>query len=327
MNNVNIYFNEVNGFDFVNATPYYNNYILAYGLYKISVIGGSRKGFFYLDYRDANFRTYSVPIGSDIDVWFIYDGIEDRFGFRRYNCGITNNPELFINIENGQILRIWDIKEQNSLFSPNNQLFPAFWSNALVLVSDKFNHPKIAWGPYQEIAMSVQNYRIYKKKGTSDFNYLTSTTNLEFVDVNEVIPTQPSSQVSVYYYVRAYGQISESYYESIPSNTVGINVKGGFDKTNNDYYPIVNINNNLNQNYPNPFNPNTVINYAVKEAGLVKLKVYDILGAEVAELVRETKEAGYHSTEFNASQLPSGVYIYTLQANGFTSSKKMLLMK
>jgi hypothetical protein len=83
----------------------------------------------------------------------------------------------------------------------------------------------------------------------------------------------------------------------------------------------------LSANYPNPFNPSTVINYAVKEAGLVRLKVYDILGAEVAELVNETKEAGYHSIEFNASQLPSGVYIYTLQVNSFTSSKKMLLMK
>lgn len=56
VNNVNIYFNEVNGFDFVNATPYYNNYILAYGLYKISVIGGSRKGFFILIIEMPNFE-------------------------------------------------------------------------------------------------------------------------------------------------------------------------------------------------------------------------------------------------------------------------------
>ena len=84
---------------------------------------------------------------------------------------------------------------------------------------------------------------------------------------------------------------------------------------------------NLDQNYPNPFNPSTVIKYAVKEAGLVRLKFFDILGAEVAELVNEIKEAGNHTIEFNATQLPSGVYIYTLQVNGFTGSKKMLLMK
>ena len=83
----------------------------------------------------------------------------------------------------------------------------------------------------------------------------------------------------------------------------------------------------LSQNYPNPFNPSTIINYSVKDAGLVSLKVYDILGSEVATLVNETKEAGNFAVEFNAANLPSGVYIYTLQVNGFASSKKMLLMK
>lgn len=87
----------------------------------------------------------------------------------------------------------------------------------------------------------------------------------------------------------------------------------------------------LTQNYPNPFNPSTKINYSLKEAGLVSLKVFDILGREVAMLVNDIKEAGYHSVEFNASSasggLPSGVYIYTLQANGYTDSKKMLLVK
>lgn len=84
---------------------------------------------------------------------------------------------------------------------------------------------------------------------------------------------------------------------------------------------------NLDLNYPNPFNPSTIINFAVKDAGLVSLKVYDILGSEVATLVNETKEAGNFAVEFNSANLPSGVYIYTLQVNGFISSKKMLLMK
>lgn len=83
----------------------------------------------------------------------------------------------------------------------------------------------------------------------------------------------------------------------------------------------------LSQNYPNPFNPSTIINYSVKDAGLVKIKVFDILGSEVATLVNENKSAGTYTVEFNAANLPSGVYIYTLQVNGFTSSKKMLLMK
>jgi hypothetical protein len=93
---------------------------------------------------------------------------------------------------------------------------------------------------------------------------------------------------------------------------------------NNETIPIEY---DLTQNFPNPFNPNTIINYSIKDAGLVKIKVFDILGSEVSNLVNETKEAGNFAVEFNAANLPSGVYIYTLQVNGFTSSKKMLLMK
>ncbi len=97
--------------------------------------------------------------------------------------------------------------------------------------------------------------------------------------------------------------------------------------TSIDDFPELTLNYRLLQNYPNPFNPSTVIRYIVKDAGLVKIKVYDILGSEVAELVNETKDTGYHSVEFNASTLPSGVYIYTMQVNGYYASRKMLLLK
>lgn len=90
---------------------------------------------------------------------------------------------------------------------------------------------------------------------------------------------------------------------------------------------IIPIEYELTQNFPNPFNPNTIINYSIKDAGFVKIKVFDILGGEVAELVNETKEAGYHSVVFNANNLPSGVFIYTLQINGYSSSRKMLFLK
>lgn len=87
----------------------------------------------------------------------------------------------------------------------------------------------------------------------------------------------------------------------------------------NDYY--------LLQNYPNPFNPNTKIDYAVKETGVVQIKVYDILGKEVAVLENEEKIAGYYSVIFDGNNLPSGVYVYSLRVNGFTNNKKMLLLK
>ncbi|MGE5353683.1 MAG: T9SS type A sorting domain-containing protein, partial [Acidobacteriota bacterium] len=83
----------------------------------------------------------------------------------------------------------------------------------------------------------------------------------------------------------------------------------------------------LSQNYPNPFNPSTVINYTITKAGFVSLKVYNILGKEVATLVSGQMEAGAHSVQFNASNLPSGIYIYTIQAGEFSASKKLMLLK
>ncbi|MGE5352176.1 MAG: T9SS type A sorting domain-containing protein [Acidobacteriota bacterium] len=83
----------------------------------------------------------------------------------------------------------------------------------------------------------------------------------------------------------------------------------------------------LMQNYPNPFNPSTTISYSITEGEVVRLKVFDMLGKEVATLQNEYKEAGTHSVQFNASQLPSGIYIYTIQAGGFRDSKKLMILK
>ncbi|MCA2005174.1 MAG: T9SS type A sorting domain-containing protein [Ignavibacterium sp.] len=83
----------------------------------------------------------------------------------------------------------------------------------------------------------------------------------------------------------------------------------------------------LDQNYPNPFNPTTVISWQSPVGSHQTLKVYDVLGNEVATLVNEYKEAGRHKVEFDASKLASGVYIYILTAGSFTSSKKMMVVK
>ncbi len=83
----------------------------------------------------------------------------------------------------------------------------------------------------------------------------------------------------------------------------------------------------LEQNYPNPFNPTTKINFALPQKDFVTLKVFDLLGKEVATLVNEEKEAGYHEVAFDGSKLPSGIYIYTIITNGFSASKKLMLIK
>ncbi len=84
---------------------------------------------------------------------------------------------------------------------------------------------------------------------------------------------------------------------------------------------------NLYQNYPNPFNPATTIQYQIPEASFVQIKVFDILGSEVATLVNENKQAGNYFINFDASSLASGIYFYTLKAGDFISTKKMILLK
>nr|MBP9121179.1 T9SS type A sorting domain-containing protein [Ignavibacterium sp.] len=96
-----------------------------------------------------------------------------------------------------------------------------------------------------------------------------------------------------------------------------------FDDETGDYLEEFNI----SQNYPNPFNPSTKITYNIPQRSNVSLRIYDVLGKEIATLVNEQKEAGTYNIQFDASKLSSGVYIYSIQAGDFLESRKMILMK
>lgn len=121
-----------------------------------------------------------------------------------------------------------------------------------------------------------------------------------------------------------------------------IYVFGGLDITGTvvkqieklDLNPVTGIKaqNDLNnfaliQNYPNPFNPTTVIKYQIPEYSFVNLKIFDILGNEVIELVNENKHTGYYEIPFNAKYLTSGIYFYRLTAGKFSETKKMVVVK
>jgi len=101
-----------------------------------------------------------------------------------------------------------------------------------------------------------------------------------------------------------------------------------------DDYSNIPVEFNLAQNYPNPFNPSTIIRYSVPnvplsgvEGSRVQLRVYDVLGTEVATLVNEEKPAGSYEVEFSSKGLSSGIYLYKIQAGSFVSAKKMILIK
>jgi hypothetical protein len=106
------------------------------------------------------------------------------------------------------------------------------------------------------------------------------------------------------------------------------NTKVFFSKSKTDSkHTLVPDKYELSQNYPNPFNPSTTIKYALPKDGLVSIKIYDITGREIKNLVNEVKQAGYHTVLFNASNLSSGMYFYRIQSGDFIQTKKMVLIK
>ncbi|MBW7888533.1 MAG: VCBS repeat-containing protein, partial [Bacteroidetes bacterium] len=118
-----------------------------------------------------------------------------------------------------------------------------------------------------------------------------------------------------------FGSINPTYYSAWDydkhETTLGVQKK-------DDVIPTVF---SLDQNFPNPFNPTTTIQYAIPTESFVTLKVYNMLGQEVATVVNENLKAGKYSATFNASRLASGVYVYRIEAGSFVSVKKMMLLK
>jgi hypothetical protein len=154
----------------------------------------------------------------------------------------------------------------------------------------------------------------------------------------EIQRSRDNSNFSNLSFVDGYGTTSDQRSYSFTDNTVSsgiyyyrlkqIDHNGSFEYSNVIEVQVGAPDNfALEQNYPNPFNPSTMISYQLPVNGSVTLKIFDVLGNEVTTLVNEFKEAGKHSVEFDASNMGSGIYFYTMSAGNFTSSKKMILIK
>src|SRR5690606_37067522 len=173
-------------------------------------------------------------------------------------------------------------------------------------------------------------YKIYKKKGTQNYVLYDTTTDTEYTDTQETIVFGPpvANETVAKYKVTAFGNLRSSSNETDPSNEVEARIEGNPPEKIKLTSGSLSVNDFLlEQNYPNPFNPATIINYSIPENSFVTLKVYDILGKLVGELVNESKEAGNYNVSFDASQLSSGLYFYTLKANGYSLTMKMILTK
>jgi len=160
-----------------------------------------------------------------------------------------------------------------------------------------------------------------------ELNYVTENGLGRFGDFNIQLSANTShtfvpdwtnisnSQLVVLVDIGNNGTIDDTLYIS---NTVDVEDRGSLLSPNNY---------NLAQNYPNPFNPVTTIQYSIPQLSSVTLKVYDVLGNEIAALVNEEKDRGVYSVSFDASGLASGMYLYRLQAGNFIETKKMILLK
>ena len=172
------------------------------------------------------------------------------------------------------------------------------------------NHPYLTWAANTESDISA--YYIYRSYNGGTWQNIAYTSQTYYQD-NGVNVNSPIDNFE--YRIKAYD--TQAKY-SVESEKVSI--KGFLIKSNSKTEPLSPNEFKLFHNYPNPFNPTTVISYNVPQKSFVTLK-------EITNLVNENKEAGYHSIEFNASNLPSGVYFYKIMSGNFSEIKKMILMK
>lgn len=197
--------------------------------------------------------------------------------------------------------------------------------------SQGITYPKLTWLKAKEpdVYGTSQAYYLERRltPGSSSFSQIAvlSGSVTEYIDYS--VSYAGSGMHKAEYRIRAKDLANNfSPYSAIKSVQYGDAFKLGHqtDVVITDY--------ELGQNYPNPFNPRTNIEYKIKDGGFVQLKVYDVLGTEVAVLVNEAKEEGIYNVEFNADNLPGGVYIYSLRVSpssgkDFIQSNKMILLK
>lgn len=200
----------------------------------------------------------------------------------------------------------------------NDSIPPSRPQNLNAFVED--NVVKLIWDENPD--ENIDKYFVYRSvKPNPDSSALLSYTKINYYD-----DTNVEISNSYIYKIRAIdyaGNVSED------SDPVTVSLTGGVKDDS-----AIPDNFRLSQNYPNPFNPTTVINYALPKESYVKIKVFDMLGREIAALVDAEKLAGSHEVDFNAANLSSGVYFYRIEAlpsdisaDYFTETKKMLLVK
>ncbi len=186
--------------------------------------------------------------------------------------------------------------------------------------------PNLTWTASP--SSNVDHYEVYRCPSyyRNCFTYgstIATPTGASYTDFGITITAQSQAYDEFSYRVRA---VSSDEVESAYTNWASVWGDLPQKRGVSDEVPLPAVF-ALSQNHPNPFNPQTQIRFALPEARLVSLVVYDVTGREMARLVEGIVKAGYHEVVFDGARLPSGVYLYRLQAGAFVETKRMALIK
>ncbi len=227
----------------------------------------------------------------------------------------------------------WDGSQWQDMFNYEDPPWPAGTANLCIkaLTIDESNVP-----------VELTSFTAINKGAKIMLEWVTSTetNNQQFEIYRRGIKDEKTGEWLLVGFRESIGTTLEPQYYSYEDDITGMNATAieyrlkqiDYNGTY-AYSEIVSVDNLapsgfvLEQNYPNPFNPSTRIKYAIAGKQFVSLKVYDLLGNEIATLVNEEKPAGTYEVEFNANRLSAGVYYYTIVTENFVQTKKMILLK
>jgi len=325
------------------SSPYRNSDLFLYELTSTSM-----EEFVYNDVNDyyAYMSSYfsnpdkALPLqnGYNICIWNLY--LKERFGYEviRMQWEMIPTLEAIRSIENSLAQNGSSLKEELNNFGvwtyfTNSRAIPGIY------FSEAANYPlisltsTISFTPPSTILNASAHpaannfYKINLPTGNDFLISLITNGDTEAALQNpnqffnytyslfdyNVVGSTPI--VNNYYYL-----FESGYEEQFRINHIFNNIATLEEEIEEQDYHIF-------QNYPNPFNPSTIIRYQIPERNFITLKIYDVLGNEIATLVNEEKFIGSYAVEFDASRLPSGIYFYRLQAGSFVETKKMVLIK
>ncbi len=292
------------------------------------VLSGTWNNAAYASYHTQSTRTRAFGGGAT-------GGLDDRFDMILYSQAVSDPGGIRYIDSLFTVLGNDGNHYNDSINQPPNTAVPQYIADALEFSSDHL--PVIAAFIFGDgLPVELTSFKASANINSVSLNWTTSTetnnsgfeiqrkfNNDKFKSIGFVKGSGTSTKQNLYSYNDENLQPGEYQYLL---KQVDFDGTASFSKTVRvDVSPVNGF--ELSQNYPNPFNPATTIKYKVPLKSFVTMKVYDILGNEIATLINEEKPAGSYEVKFNASSITSGIYFYKLTLGSFTQVKKMILLK